>query len=99
MSDAREFISRHFSIGDLISLALGLLAIGAGWNKLDTVAQDVVALKQEQSQRTATDGRVAALEYRVANTERDRIELKNDISKRLDGIDQKLDALIRERSR
>lgn len=99
MSDARDFISRHFSVGDFISLAVALLAIGAGYEKLDAVGKDVQGLKQEASQRMSTDSRVAALEYRVANAERDRIELKDDIAKRLDGIDQKLDALIRERSR
>lgn len=97
--DVRTFIARHFSVGDLISVCAVLVGLGAGWAKLDNVARDVQGLKQESSQRSTTDSRVAALEYRAASAERDRVELKNDLSKRLDGIDQKLDALIRDRSR
>lgn len=98
-ADVRTFIARHFSIGDLISIAAVLVGLGAGWAKLDTVAQDVQGLKQESSQRSTTDSRVAALEYRVANAERDRVELKADIAERLRAIDGKLDSLIRERPR
>ena len=88
--------SRHFSIGDLISLAAVLIALGAGWNKLDNVAKEVSSIKVVQDRGSITEGRVTALEYRVANAERDRIELKTDIADRLKAIDSKLELLARE---